>query len=173
MLINNIKCSKPSFAGTANSIYIFIDNSNVYVQEKKETAWREPVNENLVQIDYSKLVETVQDGQRMGAVPVVVGSRPPPEDTLWAHLENELGYCVAVYDQNFLNREKEVDSEVAIRICITVADYVPGTIILIAGDGDYGLVIRLALDKNWTIEVWFWTEGKVLIFYNRVIRVLC
>jgi hypothetical protein len=41
--------------------------SNVYVQEKRETAWRETVNENLVQINYGKLVETAQDGQHMGA----------------------------------------------------------------------------------------------------------
>lgn len=54
---------------------------------------------------------------------------------------------MAIYDQNFLNREKKVDLEVAVCICITVADYVFGTIILIARDGDYGPVIRLALIK--------------------------
>ncbi|CAI2197299.1 1585_t:CDS:2, partial [Funneliformis geosporum] len=145
--------------GTTDSVYIFIDNSNVYVQGKKEIAWREPVKENLVQIDYGKLVETVQDGRHMGAVPIVVGSRPPPEDTLWKYLRKELGYNVFTYNRNFLNREKEVDSEVSIRVCNTIAKYVPGTVILIAGDGDYGPVMREALDSDWTIEVWFWTEG--------------
>ena len=38
-------------AGTSESIYIFIDNSNVYIEGKK-TVWHETVNEHLVKIDY-------------------------------------------------------------------------------------------------------------------------
>ncbi|CAI2190722.1 11992_t:CDS:2, partial [Funneliformis geosporum] len=118
---------------TADSVYIFIDNSNVYVQGKKETAWREIVKENLVQIDY---------------------------DSLWKYLRKELGYNVFTYNRNFLNREKEVDLEVSICVCNTIAKYVTSTVILIAGDGDYGPVMRQALDSDWTIELWFWTEGQ-------------
>jgi len=155
--------------GTADSVYLFIDNSNVYIQGKKVTARREDVNEHLVQIDYGKLVETAQDGRRMGAVPVVVGSIPPPKDTIWAKLRN-LGYSVTVFERNFLNREKEVDSEVSLRISDTIHSYVPGTVVLIAGDGDYGPIFRRVLDKNWRIEIWFWTDGnKILMFCNRVI----
>jgi hypothetical protein len=57
-----------------------------------------------------------------------------------------------------------------VRICNTIAQYVPGMIILIAGDVNYGPVIRLAHNRDW---IWFWTVGKVLIFCNQVIRVLC
>lgn len=80
--------------------------------------WREAaVQEHMVKIDYGKLVETVQNGRLMGTVPVIVGSRPSPEDTLWAHLR-KLGYDVSAFDRNFLNREKEVGSEMTVRICI-------------------------------------------------------
>ncbi|CAG8776809.1 11890_t:CDS:2, partial [Funneliformis caledonium] len=96
---------------------------------KKETARREAVDEHLVQINYGKL----------------------------AKLRN-LRYSVTVFEQNFLNREKEVDSEVSLRISNTIHDYMPSTVILITGDGDYGPIFRRVLDKNWTIEIWFWTD---------------
>ncbi|PKC00636.1 hypothetical protein RhiirA5_427882 [Rhizophagus irregularis] len=92
----------------------------------------------------------------MGANPVIVGSHPPPEDTLWNSLRR-LGYNVTVYDQNFLNEEKEVNLEMVRNILRTVYRNVPGTVILFAGDGDYGPAIREALDNNWTIEIWFWS----------------
>jgi hypothetical protein len=40
-------------------------------------------------------------------------------------------------------------------------------VILFTGDGDFG---PEALDKNWAIEIWFWSYSKGLMFYNRVIR---
>lgn len=96
--------------------------------------------------------------------PVIIGSRPPPEDTLWNSLRR-LGYNVTVYDQNFQNEEKEVNSEMVRNILRTVYRNVPGTVILFARDGDYGPAIREALDNNWTIEIWFWSTGKVLIMF--------
>ncbi|CAG8449801.1 16570_t:CDS:2 [Funneliformis caledonium] len=68
--------------GTADSVYLFINNSNVYIQGKKETARRKVVDEHLVQIDYDKLVKTAQVSRHMGAIPVVIGLIPPSKDTI-------------------------------------------------------------------------------------------
>ncbi|CAB5383859.1 unnamed protein product [Rhizophagus irregularis] len=151
LIISNVA----ELPGTAESVYIFIDNSKLYIQGKKKVAECEPLYENMVQIDYGKLVEMGQNKRHMGANPVIVGSHPPPEDTLWNSLRR-LGYNVTVYDQNFLNEKKEVNLEMVRNILRTVYRNVPGTVILFAGDGEYGPAIREALDNNWTIEIWFW-----------------
>src|SRR5688572_10343250 len=72
--------------GTADSVYVFIDNSNVFIQGKKAMAMRELVQEHLVRIDYGRLVEMIQRNRNMGSVPFVAGSTPPPEDTIWRYL---------------------------------------------------------------------------------------
>uniref|UniRef100_U9SR69 NYN domain-containing protein n=1 Tax=Rhizophagus irregularis (strain DAOM 181602 / DAOM 197198 / MUCL 43194) TaxID=747089 RepID=U9SR69_RHIID len=144
---------KSELPGTAESVYIFIDNSKLYIQGKKKVAECESLYENMVQIDYGKLVEMGQNERHMGANPIIIGSCPPPEDTLWNSLRR-LGYNVTVYDQNFLNEEKEVNSEMVRNILRTVYRNIPGTVILFTGDGDYGPAIREALDNNWTIEIY-------------------
>ncbi|CAB4474321.1 unnamed protein product [Rhizophagus irregularis] len=73
----------------------------------------------MVQINYGKLVEMGQNKRHMGANPVIVGSHPPPEDTLWNSLRR-LGYNVTVHDQNFLNEKKEVNLEMVRNILRTV-----------------------------------------------------
>ncbi|CAG8744808.1 21156_t:CDS:2 [Rhizophagus irregularis] len=149
LIISNVA----ELPGTAESVYIFIDNSKLYIQGKKKVAECESLYENMVQIDYGKLVEMGQNERHMGANPIIIGSCPPPEDTLWNSLRR-LGYNVTVYDQNFLNEEKEVNSEMVRNILRTVYRNIPGTVILFTGDGDYGPAIREALDNNWTIEIY-------------------
>ncbi|CAG8600724.1 5913_t:CDS:2 [Diversispora eburnea] len=34
----------------------------------------------------------------------------------------------------------------------------PGVILLVAGDGDYYPSLTRAVDRNWKIEVWFWSS---------------
>ncbi|CAI2189725.1 16629_t:CDS:1, partial [Funneliformis geosporum] len=46
----------------------------------------------------------------MGSNPIIVGSRPPPNDSLWDRIESQ-GYDVVVFDRNIENKEKKVDME--------------------------------------------------------------
>ncbi|CAB5393040.1 unnamed protein product [Rhizophagus irregularis] len=64
-------------------VHVFIDNSNVYIQRKKFVSKKEGLSENLICIDYGRLFKTVLDGY----YPVIVGSRPPPDDSLWKILK--------------------------------------------------------------------------------------
>jgi hypothetical protein len=75
LLISNVS----DLLGTPESVYIFIDNSNVYIQKKEEISVCESVPENLVRIDYGNLVEMGHNSRHMGAVPVIVGSRSPSQ----------------------------------------------------------------------------------------------
>ncbi len=48
-------------------------------------------------IDYGYLLTMILSERKLGSDPVIVGSRPPPDDTLWDGIK-ELGYDVSVYD---------------------------------------------------------------------------
>jgi hypothetical protein len=68
--------------GTTDSVYMFIDNSNVFIQEKKAMARFELVQEHLVRIDYGRLVKLIQMGRNMSSAPFIAGSVPPSKDTI-------------------------------------------------------------------------------------------
>ncbi|CAI2188969.1 1373_t:CDS:2, partial [Funneliformis geosporum] len=35
----------------------------------------------------------------------------------------------------------------------------PGVFVLITGDDDYYLIVLETLNRNWKVEIWFWTSG--------------
>ena len=140
-------------------VHVFIDNSNAYIQGKKFVGKKEGLSENLICIDYGLLFKTVLNGRNYRDHPVIVGSRPLPDDSLWKDLE-ELGFKVKVFDR-VRNKEKGVDIELAGFISDAIQDYKrPGILVLIAGDGDYGPTLRRALERGWIVEIWFWKEGN-------------
>ncbi|RGB29164.1 hypothetical protein C1646_714126 [Rhizophagus diaphanus] len=140
-------------------VHVFIDNSNVEIEGKKFVSSLQAVCENQLHMDHGRLLGLVLDGRQLGEDPVVVGSRPPPNDSLWKEIEN-LGFMVKVYDRNCRDKEKEVDSELGAFISDAIQEHRrPGIVALIAGDGDHCPFLRRALLRGWSVEVWFWTEG--------------
>ncbi|KAJ3063259.1 hypothetical protein HK102_008524, partial [Quaeritorhiza haematococci] len=125
--------------------YIFVDNSNLWIEGKYAVASTLHIGQfeserirclPTLRIDYGRLLTTVLRGRQVGADPVMVGSRPPPNDSLW-ELVRSLGYDVRVFDR-VANREKKVDTELT--CCMMEAIFrsnKPGILILVAGDGDY------------------------------------
>ncbi|CAI2182506.1 1352_t:CDS:2 [Funneliformis geosporum] len=134
--------------GTSEFVYVFIENSNTFMKE---------ADERQVQFDYGKLVKTVLNGRPMGADPVIVGSRPLPNDTLWAKLESD-GFNVTIKDRKFKGNEVVIEMLIYIMNTIHVHN-IPGTMILIARDGDYGPAIKRTLKKGWINEIWLWSKG--------------
>ncbi|CAG8568974.1 19679_t:CDS:2 [Gigaspora margarita] len=132
-------------------VSVFVDNSNLFIEGKYTVGRIEKVGNfdyrrnsyqlNQLYVDHGRLLSTVLKERRMGSDPVIVGSRPPPNDLLWDQIRKR-GFHVTVYDR-VANKEKKD----------------PGTILLVAGDSDYYPVLTRALDKNWKVETWFWSLG--------------
>ncbi|CAI2180251.1 13262_t:CDS:2 [Funneliformis geosporum] len=141
---------KPISVGTSEFVYVFIENSNTFMKE---------ADERQVQFDYGKLVKTVLNGRPMGADPVIVGSRPLPNDTLWAKLESD-GFNVTIKDRKFKGNEVVIEMLIYIMNTIHVHN-IPGTMILIARDGDYGPAIKRTLKKGWINEIWLWSKESI------------
>ncbi|CAG8573142.1 7830_t:CDS:2 [Ambispora gerdemannii] len=136
-------------------VYVFVDNSNLFIEGKYTVGRIERADIFDYQRNSYQLNQLYIDHGRSD--PVIVGSRPPPNDSLWDRMKNQ-GFSVTVYDR-VANKEKKVDMEVGNSIVDSIYINDPGVILLIAGDGDYYPSLTRALDRNWKIEVWFWSSG--------------
>ncbi|CAG8650293.1 9413_t:CDS:2, partial [Acaulospora colombiana] len=184
-LINKIQGAQPVAAGTSKSntglVSVFADNSNLFIEGKytigqieKAGTFDQQRNSfylNQLHIDHGRLLSTILKGRQMGSNPIIVGSRPPPNDSLWKQIRNQ-GYDVVVYDRNIENKEKKVDMALGVSAMNVIWSNDLGVLVLIAGDGDYEPVINEALKRKWKVEIWFWSSGisgdlmRKSIFYS-------
>ncbi|RIB03074.1 hypothetical protein C2G38_819159 [Gigaspora rosea] len=149
-------------------IYVFVDNSNVFIEGKYAIAELEKLGTfdnkrrapcfNQFRIDHGKLLTTIQGNRKLGDAPVIVGSRPPPNDSLWRSVR-EQGYDAMVYDRNIENREKKVDVALAHTMSKVILTKSPGILALVSGDNDFEPIVTIARKSNWIVETWFWKMG--------------
>ncbi|CAG8484574.1 672_t:CDS:2 [Paraglomus brasilianum] len=74
-------------------VYVFVDNSNLFIEGKYTVGRIEQAGNfdyqrnsyqlNQLYIDHGRLLLTLLKGRIIGSNPVIVGSRPPPNDSLW------------------------------------------------------------------------------------------
>lgn len=148
--------------GKIDSVYTFIDNSNVFIEAKRVARVQyayEPEQIFRLRIDYGKLLEIVREKRDIGGT-VLVGSRPPQADTLWTRLRS-MGIEPKIFDRSVhTGREKGVDAEVVNAIRDVMEDNpTPGIIALVAGDGDYVSTLERALKRGWRVELYFWSNA--------------
>ena len=112
-------------------------------------------------MDWGKFLYLVKekDARLLGDIPILYGSRPPPDDSVWQRIRDE-GFDTKVFDRNIRNKEKGVDVEmgmdVAERLFTTPS---PGVIVIAAGDADYVPAVKRAQSRDWAVEVWFWSNA--------------
>ena len=141
---------------------IIVDNSNVWIEGMKFSAKLKGITESQVEgkepcdyswrIDFGKLLSQVADGKTIKNT-ILVGSRPPKNDSLWASAEKQ-GFKVLVYDRNCLGKEKAVDSEIVAQGTKIVCRNPPAVLILLSGDSDFLPMINIASEMGWETEVW-------------------
>ncbi|KAF0520513.1 nyn domain-containing protein [Gigaspora margarita] len=118
-------------------VFVFVDNSNLFIEGKYTTS----------SINSTKRTKN-------GSNLVIVGSRPPPNDSLWDQIRKR-GFHAIIYDR-IANRDK---LELGASIIDVIYFKDPGTILLVAGDDYYSPVLTRALNHNWKVETWFWSSG--------------
>ncbi|CAJ0752891.1 24376_t:CDS:2 [Entrophospora sp. SA101] len=135
-------------------VHVFVDNSNLFIEGKFNIGQLEcifDVEKNLYHINqlhikYGQLLALVQDGCGLGGAPVLVGSRPPPNDSLWKHIRKQ-GYDVTVHARNAENREKKVDVEISVSIMDTIQNYNPDMVL----EFWYGNIV--VFEVTWVVQV--------------------
>ena len=123
--------------------FIYIDNSNLFIEGQRAAAIGKndksgKTFDRNYKIDYGKLYRFVtQNGDAEIGRVLLVGSRPPPNDSLWAFAES-VGFELVIKNRNAANKEKGVDTTIVYEMA---SDAHRGDgpanhkILLVAGDG--------------------------------------
>ena len=154
--------------------YLYVDNSNVWIEGQRVAAVergmtpniRTAMNSNIVdtswRIDFGRLHRfAAGDCPSSIARAVLYGTRPPPNDSLWATAEH-YGFETRIFDRNAANQEKKVDVQIAVDIITDSMSMQPGvdTVILVAGDADYVPVAESLDRRGIKLEVFFWQHAS-------------
>ena len=146
-----------------NGLHLFIDNSNLYIEAQRVARMKFFYDDELVvrlRIHYGGLLEKVRNGRKLMET-VLVGSRPPENDSLWEKLKT-MGIAPRIFDRSiFTNKEKSVDAELTNAIRDALEDNPePGTIAIVAGDKDYVPTLERCIKKKWNVEIYFWEQAS-------------
>jgi hypothetical protein len=148
--------------GKLRSLYVFVDNSNLWIQGKKVSGQsrHKPIPSNYrYRIDYGRLLALVQGARILGAIPKLYGSEPPPNDSVWERIK-EYGFDVTVFRRNIYNKEKGLDMKMGMDITMLLMRVKPpATIAIVAGDADYEPIITQSKEMGWEVEVWYWGKA--------------
>lgn len=154
------------------TLYVYVDNSNVWIEGRRMSAVRKGMASNLIEAmqeglvdqswnyDFGKLYERVcPDTEQIGRSSLF-GSRPPADDTIW-ELARKQGFEVFTFDRNAANKEKQVDVAIATQILADSFQYMkPGDeVVLVSGDRDYLPVIENLRSRGIPTTVVFWEHA--------------
>lgn len=151
--------------------YIYVDNSNLYIEGKRVSAVENGLAMNIYDAMNNRIIDhsyTISFGRLHEFVAgtdeskiaraALFGSRPPPNDSIWRYAQ-EAGFELILEDRNVANKEKKIDTGIVsamVRDAYTKVDSSTDTIVLVAGDADFVPPIRDLVDDGFDVEVVFW-----------------
>lgn len=147
---------------------VVVDNSNVFIEGQKfsainkgvvkKTAFERDPQDPSWRIDFGGLLLAMSQG-RIVEHAILVGSRPPQNDSVWKEAENR-GFEVTVHDRGSQNEEKAVDTELVAQatefICCCVDQM---DLAIASGDRDFIPLVSVAHRRKWEAEMWAFTNS--------------
>jgi uncharacterized LabA/DUF88 family protein len=157
------------------SEYIYVDNSNVFIEGKRVSAVQNGlalsigdalynrILDNSFRLDFGKLYQFIagSDPARVKRA-MLFGSRPPQNDSIW-EIAGRVGFEPVIEDRNVANKEKKIDTGiVAAMLRDAYKTMVPGedAITLVAGDSDFVPAIRDITADGIAVHVVFWNHAS-------------
>ena len=140
---------------------IIVDNSNIWIEGKKHSARQKGASkkeDSSWRIDFGKLLSVIADNNEIYKA-IFVGSEPPKNDSIWNAAKIK-GFEVKTYKRNIANKEKAVDTELAVQgteIICTAPE--PCILKLLSGDSDFIPLINIASKRNWKPEIWAFSNA--------------
>lgn len=160
-------------AAFAGVLFAYVDNSNVWIEGQRIQAVRRRLAKDPYDAmargisapwsyDFGRLYELVcPPGTRVGRS-ILVGSRPPPNDSVWDRAHSE-GFEVEIFDRNAANKEKKVDSTIVTKMMEDSYEHMRAergdVAVLVAGDGDYVPNVHSLQRRGLKVRVVFWKHA--------------
>lgn len=154
-------------------LFAYVDNSNVWIegqriQAVKQGLAKDPYDAMNRRVsapwsyDFGRLYEFVCPlGTKVGRS-ILVGSRPPPNDSVWERARSE-GFEVEGFNRNLANKEKQVDSSIVTTMLDDSHEHMKADrgdmAVLVAGDGDYIPSLRSLQRRGFQVRVVFWKHA--------------
>ncbi|XP_019643638.1 PREDICTED: uncharacterized protein LOC109484719 isoform X2 [Branchiostoma belcheri] len=157
---------KTSEHTTKNSVWIFVVDSNLWVEGKKLISKErkfQTAEDPRIRIDVGKLSEIVAEGRQV-VTGTLYGSEPPKLDTIWKKVR-ERGWRVPQPKKRsqFTGKEKQIDNQLGVDVTSLVCkteEGKRGTVILVTGDADVLPVLTNILSEPpWKAEIWMWEKS--------------
>lgn len=155
-------------------LFVYVDNSNVWIEGMRVSAVRKglasspsdamdrKVTDHDWAYDFGRLYEAVCPSTAQIGRSSLFGSRPPANDSLW-QLAQSAGFEVTVFDRNFSNKEKQVDSAITTQILEDSFQHMRpergDRVVLLAGDRDYLPPIESLKKRGLPTTVVFWDHA--------------
>ena len=154
------------------SYYIFVDNSNVWIEGKYHSAINKgfaaniyEAHENAIQdnswaIDFGNLLYEVSDGNVTEIKEAVLfGSKPTDKDSLWNAIR-KAGFTVHNIDRNVANKEKKVDTGIVAEILKTLYKKAKENdiFVLVMGDSDFVPAVKQINEAGVKSACAFWNN---------------
>lgn len=152
------------------SIYVFVDNSNVWIEGKYASAVHKGLCESMIEahrqkilnnawkLDFGKLLVVVTENKLAEIKEaIIIGSKPTDKDSLWEAMESA-GFIVHSHPRNKSNKEKKVDTGIvqAINKKLYKESQEEDVFILVMGDSDYVPVVEEIENEGRIAKIAFW-----------------
>ena len=155
--------------------FTYVDNSNVFIEGRRlsavvrglapnvAVAMRDGIFDSKWTYDFGRLYELICPETEQVGRALMVGSRPPPNDSIWQRA-SAAQFEVEVFDRNIANREKQVDTRLTTALVADgfkyMAQRVPDVVaVVVAGDGDFAPPIRELNELEVVTRVVFWEHA--------------
>ena len=149
--------------------FLYVDNSNVWIEGMHvaalknglapdlQTALDQNICDHGYKVDFGHLFQFAGGSKTDVGRAVLFGSRPPPNDSLWAAAAAQ-GFEVVVFDRNVKNREKKIDTSIVTEMVtdsFRLMHAKKDEITLVAGDADYVPAIESLRSRGFTFMSYF------------------
>lgn len=144
---------------------VIVDNSNIWIEGQKFSArkkgivsvdGKEPCDFSW-RIDFGKLLTIVAQGKSIRKA-ILVGSRPPKNDSLWYQAKVN-GFEVITHDRNGFNKEKAIDTELVAKGVEIICTTEPAILKILSGDSDFLPLVNMANSHSWETEMWAFSSA--------------
>ena len=155
----------PPTSPTMDQVFIYWDNSNIYIGAKNFAELREgKLSRGLVRIHFKALLRLAGANRRVEKA-VVAGSTPPGARELWDKLRGEGVQVEELFDRgDRFGKEQEVpDERLQNRMLMDAMKFAPGVVVLLTGDGKgrrrekgFHYALELLRARGWRVELLAW-----------------
>lgn len=163
------------FFGDHMGHFIYVDNSNLWVEGKRISAIKSGKAENLFQsqedrvvdsgwnVNFYKLYRFLKEDIPSLTIckAVLFASTGENDDTVWCHARRA-GFQTVLHPRNERNHEKKIDTDLVATVMqdsYERIDPVNDVITLTAGDSDYVPLLEKLVARGFVVQVVFWTHA--------------